>query len=241
MSESLVTFVYELANFVIFVGLLGWLFMKPVRVFLDEQAQRNADAQQQARQNLAESESLREQLSQQRAQFALKAEQQRQSILQESRREAQVLMDEAKQQIADQQEQLRREAKKIQQGQLAAMSDMIATATSHAVSHLLSQIDGPPLESALVDSACRQLRENRPDPQVRIVIECVTEPGEELRQQVAQSAGLASPDANLQCRVVHDLIGGIRIQTSLGMIDHSIAGLSQFVEQVLQRELNHHA
>jgi F0F1-type ATP synthase membrane subunit b/b' len=241
MSESMVTFIYELANFVIFVALLGWLFVKPIREFLDDQTARNVAAEKQARENLAESESLREQLSQQRARFAEEAEQHRQSILQESRREAQMLLDESKRQIADQQEQLRREARKIRQGQLSELSDMVALATSHAVAHLLSQIDGPQLESALVESACRQLQANQPGPEETIIIECAEEPGTELREQIAQAAGRTSANGSLQCRIASDLIGGIRIRTSSGMIDHSIAGLSQFVEQVLQRELNHHA
>ena len=42
MNENLITFLYELANFVVFAVLLGWIFVKPIRKLLDEQAAKDA-------------------------------------------------------------------------------------------------------------------------------------------------------------------------------------------------------
>ncbi len=62
MNENLITFLYEFANFVVFALLLGWIFVKPIRKLLDEQAAKDAQLQKTAQQHLAEAAQLRQQL-----------------------------------------------------------------------------------------------------------------------------------------------------------------------------------
>ncbi len=63
MSPTLTTFLFEVANFLLLAGALGWLFFKPVRQALaDHRAKFEADNLQ-AAESLAEAERLRQEIS----------------------------------------------------------------------------------------------------------------------------------------------------------------------------------
>ncbi len=237
MNENLTTFLYELVNFVAFALLLGWVFVKPIRRLLDEQAAKDARLEQTAQQHLAEAAQLRQRLLDDRQKFNQEMEHQRQAMLTETKQDVTNLLEKASQTIATQREHLSRETLQIQQEQLAELARVVASASRQAVEFLLKQIDGPPLGDALIESACQQLKRSQPVSSDRMTVESADELGETARQEIATAAGRAETNSLIDFRVDQDLLGGIRIKTSRGVIDNSIAALSLFAEQNIRSQL----
>ncbi len=99
MNENLATFLYELANFVVFAMLLGWFFLKPIRKLLDEQATNDAKLERSAREHLDEAEKMRLQLLTDRQRFNRDMELQRQAVVTEAKQEAAKLLESTNQKI----------------------------------------------------------------------------------------------------------------------------------------------
>lgn len=239
MNESLVTFLYELANFVVFATLLGWFFVKPIRRFLDEQAARDDKAAETAKLHLVEAEQLRHELLNERQTFIQEMERQRQAALKEAKQQAEKILENANRNIDHQREQLSREAVQLHQAQKVELARIVARATRQTVANLLTRVDGPDLEIALLQSACQQLENSNPDQDRKITVESATELSEHDQKQIIESASVGSSNGNIQFHVSDELVGGVRIRTSSGLIDHSILGLSEFVEQNLNQQLTH--
>ena len=238
MDETLTTFLYELANFVVFALLLGWIFVKPIRKLLDEQAARDAKLEQTAQQHLAEAAELRQQLLDDRQNFNQEMAHQRDAMLSETKQEATNLLDKANQTIKAQREHLSREALQIQHQQLTNLAKIVASSSQQAVENLLKQIHGPSLEGALIEAACQQLKQSPPSGDEKVTVETAAEIDEPTRQKIAQAAGLVSSNGAIQYRVDPELIGGLRVKTSGGVIDSSIAALSSYAEQNIRRQLS---
>ncbi len=237
MNESIITFLYELANFVVFALLFGWIFIKPIRGFLDAQAAKDAKAEETAQLHLADAEQLRQQLENDRSAFEQEMEHQRQATLGEARQESAKLLADAKKSIEKQRNELSQHVLQLQQRQRDQLAQSVANAAGLAVRNVLSHIDGPDLEQSLLNSVCQQLLSDRSASAGQITIESAFELDETARQKIATAASLPSVNGNIDYRVIKELIGGIRIKTEHGLIDNSIAGLSSFVEQNLRQQL----
>jgi F0F1-type ATP synthase membrane subunit b/b' len=238
MNENLITFLYELANFVVFALLLGWIFVKPIRRLLDEQAAKDALLQKTAEQHLVEATQLRQQLLDDRQAFNQEMEHQRQAMLVETKQDAAKLLADANQRIVSQREHFSRETYQLQQNQLTALAGIVASSAQRAVENLLKQIDGPPLEQALVDSACQQLKQNCVAGDDKMTVESAGELDGPIKDKIAAAVGRQPANGAIQYRVDQDLVGGIRIKTEGGVIDNTIAALSLFAEQNIRRQLN---
>jgi F0F1-type ATP synthase membrane subunit b/b' len=239
MNEYLVTFLYELANFVVFALLLGWIFVKPIRRLLDEQMARDAKLEQTAQQHLAEAAGLRQQLLDDRQQFNREMGHQREAMLTETKQDVAELLNKARRDIAAQREQLSRQTMQLKQQQLAELARILANSSQRAVAKLLTQINGPPLEDALVESACQQLKQSTPLADGKLTVESAGELDESTRQKIALAAGFKSVNGAIQFRVDPDLLGGLRVTTTRGVIDNSIAALASFAERNIRSQLNH--
>ena len=237
MNESLITFLYELANFVVFALLFGWIFIKPIRRLLDAQAAKDAKAEETAKQHLAEAQQLRQQLVDERDRFVQEMEHQRQAALSEARLESAKLLSNAKSSIARQRDELAQHAIQIQHRQHEELVQTVVHATRLAVASLLQKIDGPDLEHSLLESACQQLSQNKLIHDSQITIESAYELNGNHRKRIAAALGLTSPNGHVEFRVVDELLGGVRIKSSSGLIDHSIAGLSSSIEQNMRQAL----
>jgi F0F1-type ATP synthase membrane subunit b/b' len=238
MNEYLTTFLYELANFVVFALLLGWIFIKPIRRLLDEQAAKDAKLEQTAQQHLADAEKLRQQLLAERQQFNQEMEHQRDAMLSETRQETAKLLQQANQSITAQRERLTREALHIQQQQITSLAGIVARSSQQAVERLLKQINGPPLAGALIESACRQLQQTQLNAAEKITVESADELDKVARQKIAIAAGSPATNDTIEYRLDESLVGGVRIKTDQGIIDHSIVALSAFAERSIRRQLS---
>ncbi len=238
MNENLITFLYELANFVVFAVLLGWIFVKPIRKLLDEKAAQDAKLAQTAQQHLAEAAQLRQELIDDRQKLNKELEQQRQTMLAETRQEADDLLKKANQSISLQREHLTRETLQLQQQQLTDLARVLASSSMEAVQSLLTQINGPSLKNAFIESACQQLSQAPPTAEEKMTVNSADELDGTAREKIATAAGIDEPNGRIEYRVDPDLRGGLRIKSSRGVIDNSIVALSAFAEQNLRHQLN---
>lgn len=240
MTDSLVTFLFEIANFAAFVVLLGWLFIKPVRKFLDEQAAQDAQTRDAARQQLEEARRLRDDAQRQHQQLAQELERQKKTAVAEAREDAQRQITAAEQEIARRREQFQREMERDQEMRRSELTSQVAAATGIAVSRLLSELGTVGLDSALLKTACEELASLGKPAEGNWVVESAQPLTAEQQQQVFAALASNGPKPTIAYRVDPDLLGGVRILGPEGMIDHSVAGLAEYLQRKMQQDLKHH-
>jgi F0F1-type ATP synthase membrane subunit b/b' len=235
VSDSLWTFLFELANFAAFAALLGWLFFKPVRSALADQQAKTRQVEQEAARKLAEAESLQQKIEAQHQSLGGELEAMRRKAHEAAEQEAEQIRAEARHQAEQERAAVKREALHIERAQLTRLAEILATATQQTVGRFLGQLDGPSIEQTLLQAACRELKsfDNRPLPP--IVVESAQPLHEEQRQILNSALGEAAESA--EYRVSPRLKGGLRISTAQGLIDASLEGLASFAQQSLSAEL----
>ena len=235
MNESLWTFVFEIANFVAFAAVLGWLFFKPVRQALEDQQARTRQLEEDAVQKLADAERLRQEADAQQQAVATELEEMRTGARRTAEEEARQIVAEAREQADRERDSLKREALNIHRAQTANIARAVATATNQTVRQFLQQMTGIELEQALVRAACRELQAFSDDSLAPVTVESAAALDDAAEQQIRQVLGASAGSARF--RVVPDLIGGLRISTARGLIDASITGLAGFAEHAFSDEL----
>lgn len=235
MNESLWTFVFEVANFVAFAAVLGWLFFKPVRQALEDQQAKARKIEEDAAQKLADAERLRREVEAQHQAAASELEAMRVKALEAAKQEAAQVLAEARAQMERERESLKRESLNIHRAQTANIARAVAAATNQTVRHFLQEMTGIELEQALVRAACRELQAFSNDSLAPVTVESAAALDDEAQQSIRQALGPSATTA--QFRVVPDLLGGVRIATARGLIDASITGLASFAEHSFSAEL----
>lgn len=237
MNESLWTFVFEIANFVAFAALLGWLFFKPVRQALEDQQAKARRLQEDAEQKLKDAERLRQEVAAQHQAVADELEQMRTEARRVADQEARQIVAEAREQADREQAALKREALNISRAQTARIARAVAAAANQTVREFLEDIEGIDLDQALVRSACRELRtlSDAGDSLAPVTVESAAPLDEESQASIREALGPSAESA--QYRVVPDLRGGLRIATARGLVDASITGLAGFAEHALSTEM----
>jgi F0F1-type ATP synthase membrane subunit b/b' len=235
VNESLWTFVFEIANFVAFAALLGWLFFKPVRQALEDQRSRARRQEEEAEQKLEDAERLRKEVEAQQQAVADQLEEMRSEARRGAEQEADQIVAEAREQADRERAALKREALNISRAQTANIARAVATAANQTVRQFLEEMAGLELEQALVRAACRELRALSNDSLAPVTVESARPLDEQSQQTIRDALGTAADSA--QYRVDPDLLGGLRISTARGLIDASIAGLADFAEHALSAEM----
>ncbi len=239
MSPTLTTFLFEAANFLVLAAALGWLFFKPVRQALaDRRAKFEADTRQaaeklaEAKDPAADRRDPRQPASRiERASCARE--------LEAARRQSEQILADARSTAERELEVSRRQAARMSDTQRDTLAEASATAAAEAVGRLLEQIEGPDLQSALIQSACQQLGSLPPDALAPVKIESAQPLSPEQLAALKNALGPAADAADF--RTVDGLGAGVRITTSSGLIDASVSGLAQFARQSLVREMNRRA
>ncbi|HVW02445.1 MAG TPA: ATP synthase F0 subunit B [Planctomycetaceae bacterium] len=238
MSPTLTTFLFEAANFLVLAAVLGWLFFKPVRQALQNYRARLDTLSQQAQAQLAEAEQTRAQLQVERNALRDELAKVRTETLEAARQEAARIANEARDQAA----RLRRSAEQhvahLDQSQAALLAQAVAVAAGKLVGDLLTQIASVDLNASLIHAACDQLRGLSLDG-TPVTIESPQPIADEDRAKLAAVLGAAA--ANASYRVVPDLGSGVRITTSRGLVDATVAGLAEFAQRALASELERRA
>jgi F0F1-type ATP synthase membrane subunit b/b' len=235
----LTTFLFEAANFLVLAAVLGWLFFKPVRKALaDRRAKFEADTLQ-AADKLAEAAKTQQDIDVIRANLQAELNELRTRELEAARRRAEQILADARTAAEREREMSRRQAARMSDKQRDTLAEVSATAAAETVGRLLEQIRGPELQSALIESACKQLGSLPPDALRPVKIET----GQPLspEQLAALNSALGPAAAAADFRTVDGLGAGVRISTGSGLIDASVSGLAQFARQSLVKEMKRRA
>jgi F-type H+-transporting ATPase subunit b len=242
VSPTWTTFLFEVANFLVLAGALSWLYFKPVRqILVDRRAAMEADHREAAL-KLAEAETIQKEVSQTRANLQLELNKMRTRELDAARRQADQIVADARSEAQRERERTHREASKISAAQRDTLAEVSAAAAAETVGRLLTQIGGPELRSALIQSACRQLELLPHEGLSPVKVESTQPLSPDHLSMLKQSLGPVADSADF--RTVSGLGDGVRISTGRGLIDASVNGLATFASQSLVKEMsrraNHH-
>ncbi|MEX2187016.1 MAG: F0F1 ATP synthase subunit delta [Pirellulales bacterium] len=239
MSPTLTTFLFEAANFLVLAAALGWLFFKPVRQALHDRSAKLAAEAQEAAGTLTKAEATQREIDATRAHLQEELNELRSRELEAARGQAAQLVADARRAAERELESARHQAAQMSEMQRDTLSNVAAAAAAETVGKLLQQLAGRDLQSALIESACEQLRALPPDAIAPVKVESAQPLTADQRSAVENALGHAAAGADF--RTVDDLMGGVRISTGKGLIDASISGLVQFARQSLVYEMNHRA
>jgi len=231
-SPTWVTFAFEVANFLLLVALLGWIFFRPVRRALEQRragleatqkaaAETLAQAQQKLADATARSQDLEAELEKTRERAHRAAEQESARILEKGRQQAS------------------RERQALEAELLAIRHQEAHTAVRDAASFardivvgLLQRIDGRELETALRDAACVELAKLAAAGSLaQVIVEAAQPLDAEAIAAIRRATG--QPEQEILERTVPELVTGLRILTNRGMVDVSATGIATHVEQAL--------
>lgn len=231
MSPTLATFLFELINFLLLVGLLGWLLFRPMRSAL----QARQDAERQKRDELTarveEAERQEAEVQQRVRAFETEMAAMRQQHLAVAAREADVIRRQAHEAAEHEREAARRGLAQLERAQLERLSEAVARATRQSVARLLARLDAPDLDMSLVHAACNRLATLNEETTGTVLVESAHPLGEPARAALA--AALDGNTHTPEFRVAPELGVGLRIVTSKGLIDASGRGMAQEAERAL--------
>jgi F0F1-type ATP synthase membrane subunit b/b' len=235
----LTTFLFEAANFLVLAAVLGWLFFKPIRQALADHRAKFESDNLQAAQKLAEAEKTLQETNDARSRLQSEMNELRMRELEAARRQADQILTDARSVAQREREMSRRQAAQMSDTQRDTLAEVSAAATANTVGRLLTQIGGPDLQSALIKSACQQLRSLPQDGISPVKIESTQPLSTDQIASLKNALGPAADAADF--RTVNDLVYGIRISTGKGLIDASVKGLVQFASQSLVTEMSRRA
>ncbi|MCA9177941.1 MAG: hypothetical protein KDB14_25935 [Planctomycetales bacterium] len=234
MTDSIWTFVFETLNFAALAGVLAWLFFKPVRAALQEEQARAERLQQEAVDKADKADQLLREQDAKRQSLGDELDAMRDAARAAAKLEAEQLLRDARARIEHERANLRREAVNIERSQVAKLAEAVAEATHLAVQKLLGQIGGPDLDRALLSAGCRELQQFSDGSLAGVTVESAKALSDEEQAQLRGALGDEPP----QLRLAPELIAGVRISTSRGLIDASVAGLSEYARQLLVTEMD---
>ncbi|MCA9165326.1 MAG: hypothetical protein KDA62_20185 [Planctomycetales bacterium] len=218
--------------------MLSWLFFQPVRQALVDRRAKFEALEDQASKKLADAEKVQHDIEATRASLQVELNDLRTRELDSARRKAEQILDEARAVSERERAMSRREATRLSDTQRDTLAEVAATAAAETVGQLFRQIGGPDLHSALVDSACRQVRALSPGTLAPVKIESSAPLSDE--QITALNDALGQAATNAAYRTTDGLGAGVRIATSQGLIDASVSGLTQFARRSLVQEMSRH-
>lgn len=239
MSASLATFLFETANFLLLVGVLGWAFFRPVRRALARRREALAAEKQEAAGLRQEAEAGFAELTARRRRFEASLDDLREEARAEGKQEAERVVEEAHARMQRERDALKAELTAQRRDNARALTRDAAATARAVLERLLERIDGPDLEGALARAACRELRERAPEARGEalgtVIVESATPLDEAGRARIRDALEL--PAEGPRFRVVPELVAGTRILTGVGVADASAAALARRVADELVRGL----
>ena len=231
MSPTLATFLFGVINVLLLIGLLTWLFFKPVRAAL----QAKQDAERQRRDELAaraaDVERQRAELDERLRAFESEMTHLRQEHLAAATQQAAAIRAQARETAERERDSARRALAQLERAHVERLSAAVAAATRESVARLLATLSVPDLDVSLVRAACRQLATLDRRSLGAVLVECAHPLGDAARAEV--TTALDGHAGAAEFRVVPDLGAGLRIVTAKGLIDASAAGIAREAERLL--------
>ena len=232
MSPGWVTFAFEVANFLLLMALLAWLFFRPVRAALERRRSQLESEERAAAETRERAEREHAGAHAQRQAEQAELERAREALHAEAESERQALLEAGRAQLKRERGQLDQELLAARRAQARALARDAAFAAHAIVERLLAELKGPELEALLVGSACRSLGELRArGPLVPVVIESAAPLDASTVARLAAAAGVAREEATT--RVEPELIAGLRVLTAHALVDATVSGISAQAERLL--------
>jgi F-type H+-transporting ATPase subunit b len=237
VSPTWVTFLFEAANFLLLAAVLGWLFFRPVRDALERRRRELESEQAAAAQARAEAERAAQDARKLRVEQEGLLEELRARVQREAEAERERLVGAARVQMQRERETLKGELVAQRRAQARSLSRDAAFAARDIVLQLLGAMEGPDLERSLLHAARTEVEKLRSSSGslAPVVVESARALDDESIADLAEAAGVAVSDVTH--RSVPDLVAGLRVITTRGLVDVSAAGLAAQAERVLVSQL----
>jgi len=240
VSPTATTFLFEAANFLLLAALLGWLFFRPVRSALEARRQALAEESRRAEALGAEAERQLAEAKQKSREAEESLASLRARIQREAELERERTLEQGRAQMQRERAALRLELVALRRSQAEATMQDLAASARTLVERVLERIGGPELEAALTRSACSELSRLAAGGSLGdVIVESAAPLAPDAVTAISKAAGI-SAEALCQQRVPA-LVAGLRILSSRGLVDASIAGLGAGVEERLAARLREDA
>ena len=239
MSSTLSTFLFELTNFLLLAGLLGWLLFKPIRTTL--QVRQAAEKEQIAAlaEQKAETERLRADLAQRQSGFEKEMANLRAEHVAAADQEATAIRANARAAANRERESMTRMLGHLEHAQAERVAAVVAATTRDSVERLLTSLGATGLEAALMDSACRQVRALDGGTLGSVLVESAQPLTADA--ETGLKSALDHRETLAEFRVVPGLGAGVRLTTARGLVDASAAGIASQAERLLIEALTREA
>jgi F-type H+-transporting ATPase subunit b len=246
LTVQLSTLIFQLINFFILLGVLTWVFYRPLlRVMKQREdaiAARLRDAAEQSRQAAEERRRLADESSRLHveseallAKVRVEVSQSREHILERARQEAARSMEEAQQRLQERE----RAAQERLEGRLRQVAVTIAGS-------LIRQAAGPIVHQALLQRLIEEhvggdsheadlLRQALPNANGRVLVELAYAPSPDLegrlQSMLGKSLGQEPAAINLDFRVESSLLAGVRVLVGTVAVDLSLKRILEELSQ----------
>jgi F-type H+-transporting ATPase subunit b len=235
MSPTAATFLFEIVNFLLLAGLLGWLLFKPVRTALETRQAAEKTRADQLAAGEAKMASDRAELEKRRAAFDEELAKLRTERLAAAEKESAALVARARETAERERDRQTRLLGHLEQAELERLAAATADAARVAVEHFLTSLGAPDLDAGLVRAACRQVAALDGASLGSVLIESARPLGDDTRK--ALMAAVKDRAAGVEERVVADLGAGVRVTTARGLIDATAVGVAAAAGRALTEAL----
>ena len=235
MSPTLSTFLFELTNFLLLALLLGWLLFKPVRSVLQaRQASEKRQAEELAARTV-DTERQRVDLEQRQRHFDQETAELRRKRLATIEQEANAIVTRAREMGDRERDTVKRALAHLERAQVERLSAAIAVVTRESIARLLATLNAGDLDASLAQAAHQQLQRVQDHTLGPVLVESAQPLTDATR--AGFEAVLKGHAAATEFRVVPDLVAGLRITTTHGLIDTSALGLARQAEGLVRTAL----
>ena len=236
MSDYLTTFLFQTANFLVLVWLLGKLFFRPVREMLEKRRIALSALDLEARNRLAEAERIQAEAKDRIAGLTAELDQLRSHARTMATQQADTIRADAHAQIQREREEMVLQEEGLRQALRDGMTGSIAESARDMVSRLLQHIGGPDLDRALVQAVCGELQNLDGAGSIPARVTFARPMDESSLAALRQALGESAEGAEFL--VSPDLGAGLRVVIGRGLIDASAAGLSAYAARSLAGNLS---
>jgi F0F1-type ATP synthase membrane subunit b/b' len=222
VSPTLANALFEVANFLLLAGLLGFFLFKPVRKALDAERERHEQTEREVKRLHEEAEALTKQAEGERARMTQRLETERRDLLQAAQKEAEQLLEQAKQSVQNERRALEDERAAARAADATALADLVGRVAGESVRALLDTAKGPSLDRALLSSALPALSSLPEAARKSALVESVAPLEPEVHRLLREALG-----DGFRQRVVPELGAGLRISTDAGQVDASALSIAR--------------
>lgn len=222
MSPTTANFLFEATNFLLLAAALTWLLFKPVRRVLDEERARHLEAEKSAERARAEAEASLKEARAAREGAARDVEERRREIVAAAEKQAARILEETREAQAAARRGFEQELAASRRTEGAALAETVGRIAAEAVRRLLTSIDGPALDRALVGAAATELRTLPASARASAVVESARPLESETKRLLEDVLG-----ASFETRTLAELGAGVRVTTSGGQVDASALSIAR--------------